>query len=296
MKFNKIISIVVASLAVLAVSCTQDVKPTGDATVGFETPEFNTGLGSQYFYIPIVTTGESSVYPIKVTVEVEAYNGEYAAVEDVDYMITSKEIFIASPESKPSIEVKVLNPNDADALYFSLKIVSQENAQSISQSTLMVKCEKSDLDRVCGTYVVTGSYNDGSPAKEEWVVSNDGKNIQLVGMFNETQGYIEGELKDGVITFTLGAGTDQMIGAYNFTGIGNAFVGPGVGTVSGDKLIIEKTEHELQMVVSEDFKSLTLGLNPDQLLILGVYSYDDATSYLGYFKYMFLDSFTITKK
>ncbi len=297
MKLNKFLSFAVASLSVLAVSCTKDVTPTGDATVGFKSAEFETGLGSQYFNIPIVTSGETTVYPIKVQIEVVEYTGDFAAKEDVDYIITSKEIYVASAESTPSVEVKVVNPNNADALIFKLKIASQENAQSISQGEVLVKCEKSDLDRVCGTYTVTGMYSDGSAANESWVVSNDGTKIQLVGMFNETQGYIEGTMKDGVITFPLGPGTNQMIGAYNFTGIGPAYVGPGLGSVdaSGNVSTV-KEPHELKMTVSEDFKSMTLQLEAAQVLILGVYSYDDVQSYLGWYDCLMLDSNTVSKK
>ncbi len=295
MKLNKFISLALASLTLLAVSCNKEETATGDASVGFTAAEFNTGLGSQYFNIPIVTEGETTVYPIKVKIEVAEYTGEYAAVEDVDYMITSKEILVASAESKPSVEVKVLNPSNADMLVFKLKIASQENAQSISQGEVLVKCEKSDLDRVCGTYVVTGAYSDDSAANESWVVTNDGSKLQLTGMFGET-GYIEGELKDGVITFPFGAGTNNMIGAYNFTGIGPAYVGPGLGTLTSEGISIVNVPHELKVDVAEDFKSLTLRLETNQVIVLGVYSYDDAQNYLGWFNCLILDSNTITKK
>ncbi len=295
MKLNKFISLAVASLSVLAVSCTPDVTASGDASVGFSGPEFETGLGSQYFNIPIVTEGKSTVYPIKVQIEVAEYDGEYAAVEDVDYMITSKEILVASPEATPSVEVKVINPNNVDALYFKLKIVSQENAQSISQDEVLVMCQKSDLDRVCGTYTVTGIDSSNSAVTQTWVVSNDGSKIQIAGMFNEA-GYIEGEMEDGVITFPLGSGTPNMIGAYNFTGIGTAYVGPVIGSLSADGVSINDGT-ALNMYVSDDYNSLTLGLENNQMLVLCLFTYDDACAFMGYlYDYLILDEFTITKQ
>ncbi len=294
MKLNKIISLAAASLALLAVSCTPDVTPAGDASVGFEKAELETGLGSPYLYIPIVTEGETTVYPIKVNIEVDEYTGDFAAKEDVDYMITSKEIYVASPESKPVVEVKILNPTDSDALYFNLKIASQENAQKISQGTIAVRCVKGDLDRVCGQYAVVGQTHQGAPASETWTVSNSDGKVLISGMFGET-GAIAGEYKDNVLTFPLGSGSGNMIGAYNFGDpIGVGYVCPTLFSMSAG---LEENPHELKIKVSEDFKSLTLDIAPYEGIALGIYTYDDAQTFTGYMAgTIIVNNNTVTKK
>ena len=86
MRLNKIMALGLMS-AMALVSCQQTVTPTGDAAVGFASAEFESGLGSEYIYVPIVTTGETTVYPIKVNIEVGEYTGDYAAKEDVDFIV-----------------------------------------------------------------------------------------------------------------------------------------------------------------------------------------------------------------
>ena len=86
MKLTKILAIALASVVAFASCGPQQVEATGDAAVGFASETLEYGLGSEYIKIPIVTTGETSVYPIKVTVDVAAYSGDFAAVEDVDYL------------------------------------------------------------------------------------------------------------------------------------------------------------------------------------------------------------------
>lgn len=61
MRLNKIMALGLMS-AMALVSCQQTVTPTGDAAVGFASAEFESGLGSEYIYVPIVTTGETTVF------------------------------------------------------------------------------------------------------------------------------------------------------------------------------------------------------------------------------------------
>ncbi len=298
MKFNKIINFALASLTVLAVSCTQDVTPTGNASVGFKDSEFKPGLGKEYIYVPIVTEGESTVYPIKVQIAVEEYTGDFAAVEDVDYMITSKEILIASPESAPTVEVKIINPEDADALYFDLKIVSQENAQSISNAKVAVRCEKSELDRICGKYVFDGVWA-GEATKAEWVVSSDAGMLYLKGLvpgLPEDPG-VMGELVDGVIKFNLGPGTSNILGAYNFNSIGAHYVIPVDGILSGDSISWETADHVVTATPSADYKSLTFDFAPGHGFIIALFAYPSlAPTDYYYDGPMVMNNNTIIKK
>ena len=258
MKLNRILSLALASACIFA-ACQKVEVASGDATVGFASAEFESGLGSEYIYIPVVTTGTTTVYPIKVTVEVDAYSGDYAAVEDVDYMITSKEILVASAESKPTIEIKIVNPEDADELRFSLKIVSQENAQKISQQTVLVKCAKSELDRICGNWTATG-YNETDAYTETWKIFNEGGAPCISGMFGETAGYMSGVFEDGKIIFEIGD-VNNALNAYNFNGIGPHFVVPIAGIIKNGETSL-KRDGQFIGTISADYKTITWTL-PD---------------------------------
>ena len=295
MRLNKIMALGLMS-AMALVSCQQTVTPTGDSAVGFASAEFESGLGSEYIYVPIVTTGETTVYPIKVNIEVGEYTGDYAAKEDVDFMITSKEILVASAQSQPSVEIKIVNPSDADQLNFKLVISSQDNAQSISQGEVLVMCEKSFLDRICGKWNVTGTL-EGSSYSEVWTFSNEGGQPAITGIHGETQGYILGTIDEAKreVSFTIGEGSGNMTGAYNFTGIGAAYVGPIFGRQSAEGVSL--ANGELVGVISDDFNSIEWQIPAGYGIANGVFSYDDAMELLGYFVApLFIDGNTITKQ
>lgn len=278
------------------VACQQTITPSGDATVGFASAEFETGMGATYIYVPIKTTGETTVYPIKVNVEVGEYTGAYAAKEDVDFMITSKEIYVASANSEPSVEVKIVNPSNADQLNFKLVISSQENAQSISQGEVLVKCEKSFLDRICGKWNVSGTL-EGSAYKEVWTIGNDGGKPTINGIHGETQGSIVGTVDEDAmtITFTIGEGSGNMTGAYNFTGLGTAYVGPIFGQQSSSGVSL--ASGDLVGVIGDDFNTITWQIPSGYGIANGVFSYDDTMELLGYFVApLFIDKNTITKQ
>lgn len=305
MKTIKILTIGLACAFALASCQPKPVTASGDATVGFAAAEYESGLGSQYIYVPIVTTGETTVYPIKVNIEVGEYTGDFAATEDVDYMITSKEILVASAQSSPSVEIKILNPSDADALNFRLVITSQDNAQSISQAEVLVRCEKSFLDRICGRWNVSGAIR-GEAYSEVWTISNSLGQAAISGIFGES-GAILGTVDEEArtITFIIGEGSNNMIGAYNFTGIGPAYVAPVRGYdgyTSDGRVGCGISGEPLVGTISEDFRTITWNMDPSmglygEGLVEGVFSYDDVQEYLGYYQApLVITNNTITKQ
>lgn len=248
MKSTKILLAAFASLFLVA-SCEKTNGPTGTAAVGFKSAEIETGLGAEYIYIPLSVAGDATAYPCTVNIEVKEYSGSFAAKEDVDYIITSKDIVVASAESKPSIEIRILNPEDADELRFALDIKGASVSSEMVASTL-IRCAKSELDRVCGTYSVVGT-SDGAAYSEKWKISNDNGAILISGIYGEKDGLV-GTYKDGVVSFELGG--ENPIGAYNFTGIGEAYVAPAFGYVADGKFKV--ASGTLVGKVSEDFKSI----------------------------------------
>ena len=299
MKLTKIFAIALASVVAFSACQQKPVTATGDASVGFSSETLQYGLGSEYIQIPVVTTGETSVYPIKVTVDVVAYNGDFAAVEDVDYLITSKTLYVASAESKPNLEVKILNPEDADELRFALEIKEQTNAQSVSVKNTTVICKKSDLDRLCGKWSAKGvdTYEEVN-FSETWTFFTDGGQLYLNGLFGETAGAIACEYKDGKVTWEFGV-VDNALNAYNFNNIGPHFVVPMGGVIQGDKLRTYK-EGTVTGTVSSDFSTIvwdiqkTYGTNVGIALGLWDYYTGAATSYF-YAGPNVLNNDTITK-
>lgn len=299
MKLTKILAIALSSVLAFAACQSKLATPEGDAAVGFSAPELNYGLGSEYIHIPIVTTGETSVYPIKVTIAVTAYNGDFAAVEDVDYMITSKEILVASPESQPNVEIKILNPTDADELRFALEITEQTNAQSVSVKNTTVICKKSDLDRLCGKWKATGTDTyEGVAFNEEWTIFSESGSLYLNGLFGETAGAIALEYKDGKVTWEFGQ-VDNALNAYNFNGIGPHYVVPMGGVIQGGKLYTAKSG-TVTGTVSSDFSTIVWDLQTTYGagvgIALGLWNYETGapTSYFYAGPYVLKDD-TITK-
>lgn len=288
MKSTKILLAAFASLLLVA-SCEKTNGPIGTAAVGFKSAEIETGLGAEYIYIPLSVAGDATAYPCTVNIEVKEYSGSFAAKEDVDYIITSKDIVVASAESKPSIEIRILNPEDADELRFALDIKGASVSSEMVASTL-IRCAKSDQDRVCGTYSVVGT-SDGVVYSEKWKISNVNGAIAIFGIYGETDGLV-GTYKDGVVSFELGGG--NPIGAYKFEGIGEAYVAPAFGYVAGDRFKV--ASGTLVGKVSKDFKSIVWQIEEPYGLILAVYSYDDARKLLGVYKpALYINDNTITK-
>lgn len=288
MKSTKILLAAFASLLLVA-SCEKTNGPTGTAAVGFKSAEIETGLGAEYIYIPLSVAGDATAYPCTVNIEVKEYSGSFAAKEDVDYIITSKDIVVASAESKPSIEIRILNPEDADELRFALDIKGASVSSEMVASTL-IRCAKSELDRVCGTYSVVGT-SDGAAYSEKWKISNNNGAILISGIYGEKDGLV-GKYEDGVVSFELGGG--NPIGAYNFTNIGVAYVAPAFGYETGGQFKVGSGT--LVGKVSEDFKSIVWQIEEPYGLILAVYSHDDARKLLGVYKpALYINDNTITK-
>ena len=288
MKSTKILLAAFASLLLVA-SCEKTNGPTGTAAVGFKSAEIETGLGAEYIYIPLSVAGDATAYPCTVNIEVKEYSGSFAAKEDVDYIITSKDIVVASAESKPSIEIRILNPEDADELRFALDIKGASVSSEMVASTL-IRCAKSELDRVCGTYSVVGT-SDGAAYSEKWKISNDNGAILISGIYGEKDGLV-GTYKDGVVSFELGG--ENPVGAYNFNGIGEAYVAPAFGYVADGKFKV--ASGTLVGKVSEDFKSIVWQIKEPHRPTLAVYPHDDArTPPAVYQPVLYIKDNTITK-
>lgn len=311
MKLNKI-TIFGGVAAMLLASCQDSVvTPTGDAVVGFESTTVEAGMGSSYIHIPIVTTGETSVYPIKVYIEDGGYSGPNAAREGIDYILTSDEILIASPESTPSVEVSLLTVDDFDELNFDLVIADQENAQEIGNARVSVHCSKSDLDRICGRWYVTGDKLEDpetgamSEFSETWTISNEGGRPVITGMLGFSDGEIIGYFNEETrnLTFYLGEGSGNMLSEQEDVNLSDgthydaAYVGP---VLINSAMTSLRSSFELVGTVSEDNARIVWNIPSSFGIGLILFSHDDYMTVLGggiLADYpVFIDNNTITKR
>lgn len=167
MKYLRIALVFLASA--LLFSCNKDVEFNGKAKIGFQSDTIKLGFANTYSQIPIVFEGTSNVWPLTVTVEVDSqYDGEgYPAAEDVDYYITSKEVFFGRPTDENYKDgdqvtltkgVEITYPlKDRDEYRIKLKITSATSDKiEISRAEAVVIAAKPDIDRLVGEYTLTG--------------------------------------------------------------------------------------------------------------------------------------------
>lgn len=311
MKLNK--TAIFGCMAAMALASCQEtpVTPTGDAVVGFESATVEAGMGSSYIHIPIVTTGESSVYPIKVYIEDGGYTGMNAAREGIDYILTSNEILIASPESTPSVEVSLLTVEDFNELNFDLVIADQENAQGIGLDRVSVHCTKSELDKLCGRWNVSGQKladadtGEMSEYSEIWTISNNGGRPVITGMLGYTDAEITGYFNEDErkLTFYLGEGCGNMftevedLTLTDGTVIESAYVGPCLLNAAFTSL---QESFEFVGTVNEDGTQIVWDIPNNYGIAQLLFSHDDYMTVLKDGVIMdypvFIDNNTITKR
>lgn len=262
MKYLRIALVFLASA--LLFSCDKDVEFNGKAKIGFQSDTIKLGFANKYSQIPVVFEGTSNVWPLSVTVEVDTqYDGEgYPAVEDVDYYITSKEVFFGRPtddEYEDGDEVtltKGLEINyplqDKDEYRIKLRITSASSDKiEISRAEAVVIASKPYIDRLVGTYTLTGdayqmqvSGTDTtyvSQGKQESYTVNVTKSdnrLKVEGMFNT-----EADLQAGknVTAFFMEVASDSKTISMPL-GFANSNYMEGFGTYTGLHVVSEANE------------------------------------------------------
>lgn len=164
----------------LVFSCQQTQVYEGTATLGFDYdtvsfsfPNSENGVNS----VPITFTGSSNLWPIHATIEVVAdYDGDgFAAVEDEDYRITSKDVFFGEPDdyadsvavdpdymTSITKTVEFTYPDSSrlkhEEIRVKLRIATWSHSDEIqpSQQEVVVKTSIPDIDRLIGIYDAVG--------------------------------------------------------------------------------------------------------------------------------------------
>lgn len=169
MKYIKYLAMVLFAGALMT-SCGEKVD-VGQTTVEFAAAEYQSGFGGAYLYVPIAINGENADamnttdVNVKIKVDETYTNGSvFIGKEDEDFMITSYDmVFInnyeiadedkANPVQKQvGIEIKVLN-TQPEVMEFKL-VIESANTTIGANKECVVRLEKTETDRLCGTYIM----------------------------------------------------------------------------------------------------------------------------------------------
>lgn len=173
MKYIKYLAMVLFAGALMT-SCGEKVD-VGQTTVEFAAAEYQSGFGGAYLYVPIAINGENADamnttdVNVKIKVDETYTNGSvFIGKEDEDFMITSYDmVFInnyeiadedkANPVQKQvGIEIKVLN-TQPEVMEFKL-VIESANTTIGANKECVVRLEKTETDRLCGTYTMSSEY------------------------------------------------------------------------------------------------------------------------------------------
>ena len=168
MKLTKIFAIALAAVAMTA--CSDDdngYNTNSGVTVDFEGITMEVNEDKDFFEIPVMVTGETNG-AIKVTIEVEAPAAvdDHTAVENEQYIITSKTITIPQGSAVGAFEVRnvweqgVVTPDKT----FKVKITNVEGAQvgSIATSDVTIINIDNTFTTLLGRWTLTAkNYKTG---------------------------------------------------------------------------------------------------------------------------------------
>ncbi len=212
MKLNKIFILATAALALTACSEDEEWNSTNDAVVAMGQQTLSVKESKGMFTVPITVTGERNA-PVQVTVEVVAAETN-GAVEDVNYIITSKTINISAEAEAGSVEIITVDDDGInDARVFTMNIIDvkggkvavddQGNAVGASTEITLKDNDAAFYEKLGGKWTMTSVTSRG--AAQQWNVT--------VTAFDEDSPYYDKYL---VVTGLMGYSWAQMVMTYAF--------------------------------------------------------------------------------
>lgn len=156
----------------LLTSCGEEPVNVGNTTVEFADATYKAGFGGGTIYVPIAINGENAAamnttdVNVKIKVDETYTNGGITIGKaDEDFMITSYDMVFRNnyeipEESKDlpyektvGVEIKILN-TEPEVMEFKL-VIESSNTTIGAQSECLVRLEKTETDRLCGTYTMS---------------------------------------------------------------------------------------------------------------------------------------------
>lgn len=268
MKFAKYL--LVACLGLIFAACSNDDWNTdGNVSVEMANATIRTKENIGTFYVPLKVNGTTNG-PIQVTVDVQEYSAS-PAVEDVNYLITSKTVVIPTDTAQVSIEILAVNDMELnDDRMFIVSIVKAEGATIGAQNTTTVTIRDDDglfYEAIQGDWTWS-DYEYYDQADEQYTMkvsgvdeeSSDYEKILYFagwGGVSSLVGKVEYSI-DANNEITLYIPYGQVLGQLNFTGLGVCDVV--LYGVEGGYLV---DDGGFYGTVSPDLKSVTFEPNLD---------------------------------
>lgn len=306
------IFLTIVSVICLFSSCEKTPTFDGNVTIGFENDTVRFAYANTFENIPIVFEGTSNVWPISVKVEVVSeYDGDgYPATEDVDYFLTSKEVFFGKPDNyTDSTGAEVITRNievnypdkTKEELRFKLRIVScSEDKVEITQDEVVVITSVSDVERLVGTYTVTGDlysidqsgetpvFNSLGAASFPVSVTASGSTLTVEGLFSENYNPATGTSTDEDITsFNITVGENRTLSMQ--LGMDNAIDFPSWFYYCGIDVVTEAGEIlEGPVTGSYDAAFTTISFDSevtDNMVTFSFYAKNSPYDHMGWFEY-----------
>lgn len=158
---KKIYSIITCLAVALSLftSCSDEEKiNTGSAQVAFAQSELEVKESKGIFYVPITVSGEQNG-TIKLSVSVSSNDAD--CKEDVNYIITSKNLIIPENTKEVAIEIKAIDDRIINSdRHFSLHIENANGATIGGNKTANITLLDNDdipYERMGGTWVVSAT-------------------------------------------------------------------------------------------------------------------------------------------
>lgn len=278
MKYIKLFMLMAAVTLLGACSSDDDSwNSAADVTVGMQSQNMTVSEGKGLFNVPIEVKGETDGN-VFVTVEVKEV-GENPAKEDVNYYVTDKTISIS--DGAGNVEIETVDDDDInDPRTFQVTIVDAKGAKISENASTTITLKDNDAEfysKLQGKWKMTGVDSDGEAVS--WDVTIKGAADETEADFNKVL-YITGingeptceapltfsydkTTRTGSVAFRMG---EDVMGAYNFSGIGPHIVVP------FNKKDGAWSTDPITGTWSDDMKTLTFG---EGMLVGRLFTYPD---------------------
>ncbi|MDE5567598.1 MAG: hypothetical protein K2J12_04060 [Muribaculaceae bacterium] len=228
MKLTKYLLLASAALFLGACSNDDDWNTASDVTVQMSASSMSVFENVDLFYVPVEVVGKANG-PVRVTVDVTETSSS-PAVNDKNYIITSKTVVIPAGKKEVSVEIAATNDFDFnDDRQFTISIASAEGAkigvQAVTDVTI-VDDEHIPYQSVIGTWNWS-SFSGFDGTAESYSVRivgvsesnpNYNRKLTLKGLGGDAtfSATVDFDYDEDTDEITLGLVLGQKIGVYNY--------------------------------------------------------------------------------
>ncbi len=151
-------------MAAVMVSCTEEKKGAGNATIGFDATQYVYKESAGLVKLPVKFTGEPESYPIGFDVEVTLAEG--GNPEEVVLLTQSQGLkYVGDTIAPVYIEFLVLDNkeiNEDVIMSFTLKNISGADPVNATAEVIIADNDNNPYDRLWGDWILKGKDEDGN--------------------------------------------------------------------------------------------------------------------------------------